>query len=205
MGILQPEEYDSLVDQGLLRSESDSSIASDVSSGQLNYRMSAPRRKEVYVSGSGSGLRSLEPMQQIAGALRPNQVGGVKTHNGKALNSKGKIDLCGGSQELHEITNIPENDRATVSSDSDDTESESSEPVSNTAPHVLLPQLKDKNQHHGRNSFSRAPAISNPNAQLVSKTPPPASKSSFEKPVHKGRKVVVPTSTKNVVTNKNKH
>lgn len=212
--ILKPEEYDQLVEQGLLRSYSASSISSDISigsnSGPVPSRMQFTRRKEVYSSGVGSGSsRVLESSSHLsAGAHRPNQPGlpALRTakHGLTAETSKSGRITPVSKGDFNIITNIPEGERY-LHSDSEEDEDESLSSYSSgvnlatSKAHIVPEVLSSSKQiiHRGgaRGSFIKIPPESSTRPKgvapgLVSKTPPQSTRPSFQKPQSRGHRLV---------------
>lgn len=202
ISIMKPEEYAEFARSGMFRSDSNSSVSSDISSGsnQSPSSRSMSRRREVY-SGNSNG-KPFEGESSRSHHSGPGQKHGRGNHGQKRSS---KVISPIPISDLHHISDIPEDGNPATSSDSDDGSDNSHD---KRVPNSSLPIVKGRNQNDGRTSFIGAPLPSKqgPVDSLASKTPPPGNKSSFDKPMHRGRKVVPATSkhgpTKNRRLNK---
>ena len=194
LNIISTEEYDQLVEKGLLKSSSSSSLASDRSSSSRSHSPTPgfphTRRKEI-VSGGSSGVRSMESSHLTAGTPRPNQPGipGLKTVQYGRSHSTSKRKSQIGKQALHIITDIPEHEKPAVSSGSDEdlaSDTDHEPPSKFSFPETPLSSARGKN-NAGKN-FSVPPTPKK--HTVVSKAPPPGTKPSHQKPPSKGRKLV---------------
>lgn len=194
LNIISTEEYDQLVEKGLLKSSSSSSLASDLSGCSRSHSPTPGfcfiRRKEIS-SGGSVGSLAIDSTHLTAGTPRPNQPGipGMKTVQYGRSSHSGKRKSQLGHQALHIITDIPEHEKRAVSSGSDEESlpevgQDHSSKVS-TCPDAPLSSVRGK-KNMGRN-FNVPPT---PKKNSVSKAPPPGTKPSFQKPTSNGRKLV---------------
>jgi hypothetical protein len=215
--VLRPEEWDRLVERGVLSaSKSNSSLNSDNSAASARFPPAA-RRKEI-----------------LAGAPRPDLAGvPLKAAGAGYRKGAGQKGRPGASKDdsLHIITDIPENDPdyAAASDSDEDSVSESEDggrvsagndgrasakpaaegPAPPQEPATTTTTTAAKSKPGGRNSIrvppSRAPPTRAPPPlpakaapALVSKTPPPGSKPSFPRVPPRGHRLVPVSAGKKV-------
>ena len=203
--ILDEEEYERLIANGLLKSSSGTSINSDCTTASCNSDRHSPIFPPSMNKKETTDHKIVESKRLVAGTPRPQQPGipGLKTvkygrSNGKKHANVANVRKIG---KLHIITDIPEHDMASHHDDSDDSvSSDISEDTKYNTPDRVSPVESLLNSTKSMQSSTRGQQNCFFNAMpkgpgkgrtsFISKTPPPETKSSFPKPIRKGHRIV---------------